>query len=311
MSIQLHRREFLRNSIQASVSGAVAVGAQWPFATLAKQLAPATRSLENVLLDGGSDARLLFVPAPNHDQVVSRHGYTQHLWRARAALYPRRYSRYADLFVNHYLPVTDPLSGMQFGIHDSCAWLRREFEWGRVAIVANTFSAGDLAWSIRSVNDPRAGVASVRHGGWNSTRGQYLAMTRQMSDLFGAKGILSERAMPRPGSVVSFMADSGRQLVANRAGGTQPGGASVSLLIGEPVRGGVYGDLFPEREAMPDGQGRIPLETPGAVIQGLTTNEAILDVALAWANSESKQYPSALASAATVEGGVNLGQLFA
>jgi hypothetical protein len=64
--------------------------------------------------------------------------------------------------------------------------------------------------------------------------------------------------------------------------------------------------MFPEREAMPDGNGRIPLQTSGADVLGQTSTEKILAAACDWVEpgTGSQVFPGA--ALADLESGVNL-----
>ena len=88
---------------------------------------------------------------------------------------------------------------------------------------------------------------------------------------------------PARDNLVFFLAsDFGRQLRANGDNGTDHGRGIYSMLIGTDVVGGLYGEMFPEREADPDGNGRIPLETSGADVLGQTSTERILSEVCDW-----------------------------
>lgn len=72
-----------------------------------------------------------------------------------------------------------------------------------------------------------------------------------------------------------FTTDFGRQLKANGDRGTDHGRGVYTILPGNDVAGGTYGEMFPEREVQPDSNGRRPLETSGADVLGLTSTEKI------------------------------------
>jgi hypothetical protein len=82
--------------------------------------------------------------------------------------------------------------------------------------------------------------------------------------------------------VFFLSSDFGRQLRANGDKGTDHGRGLYAMLIGADVNGGLYGEMFPEREAMPDGNGKVPLQTSGADVLGQTTTKKILSEACDW-----------------------------
>ena len=86
---------------------------------------------------------------------------------------------------------------------------------------------------------------------------------------------------------------------------------SSALLIGTDVVGGLYGEMFPEREANLDGNGKIPLETSGADVLGQTSTERVLSEVCDWmepgAGVGSSVFPGA--SSADIEPGVILSGL--
>ena len=127
-------------------------------------------------------------------------------------------------------------------------------------------------------------VLSMSYGGWDSHDNQAAEITPNIQDVLGASGGLAtvisqlNNDIPSAGSnlVFNLSWDFGRQIAANGANGTDHGRGNHSILIGSPVQGGLYGDLFPEREANPDpadSQGRTPFEIRGRDIDGLTSLE--------------------------------------
>ncbi|NIM71571.1 MAG: DUF1501 domain-containing protein [Xanthomonadales bacterium] len=464
MGADLNRREFLRNALYASLAGGTALGLTWPTRALAACGAVAMpRTLVNLMLYGGIDSRFVFMPSPGHPNT----SYLDKLWAARENLYTTAYPDYASMFGAEYGLVADPLGGPEFGIHNSCGWLRDEFNAGRMAIVANSFCSrnrrhdqsqlnanvgepdydalyydrdgwgGRLveqlgadsttvelsheisvfghgtvigerlkqvvhaqdtrdialpnvnpAWhvadrrnvlirALKSYYEARgselktqtaspfniffqhnrafrefgdaiearlescgplppelAGLdlyshhferqcrnlydiclapdilnlrtVSMRYDGWDTHNNQYQRITRNLQDVFGAAGGLATamqqiEGLPAAGPpareqlVVFVSSDFGRQLRANGDRGTDHGRGIYSILAGHGVNGGVYGDMFPDREALPDGNGRIPLETSGADIQGLTSTERILAAACEWMQpgSAAQVFPGA------------------
>ncbi len=67
--------------------------------------------------------------------------------------------------------------------------------------------------------------------------------------------------------------------------------------MGPAVAGGVYGEMFPERESTAEFEGPIPLETSGADILGQTSTERILKELCEWQSPGST--PSVVVDAST------------
>ena len=62
--------------------------------------------------------------------------------------------------------------------------------------------------------------------------------------------------------------------------------------------------MFPDREAFPDSNGRIPLETSGADIQGLTSTEKVQAALCDWVEpgSGSVVFPNSISADEEVPG---------
>ena len=138
----------------------------------------------------------------------------------------------------------------------------------------------------------------MRYDGWDTHNGQYGRISGNLSALFGATGGLATamseiNLLPASGAPVAdqlmfcFTSDFGRQLRANGDRGTDHGRGIYTILVGTDVNGGVYGEMFPEREANLDGNGRIPLQTSGADIEGRTSTELVLGKVCEWAQPSS------------------------
>ena len=152
-------------------------------------------------------------------------------------------------------------------------------------------------------------VMSMNYGGWDTHDNEYLEIGNNLEDLFGADGgfattlpqIETIPYLNRPAReqlVFYFASDFGRQLVANGSRGTDHGRGTYSLLMGNAVHGGVYGEMFPEMEIYPDTDDQIPLKTPGADIRGQTSTERILACACDWVQpgTSTTVFPGASAS---------------
>ena len=456
----MKRRDFLHTSAAAALLGGVGLGG-FPGRALAQTqtctVTDLSRTVVNLMLQGGADFRFLFMPAPDHPDAA----YLAETWSARRGLYDGDYPDYGALFEAEYLPVTDPLSGLEFGIARSAGWLHSEFQAGNVAVVANAvcsrnrrhdqsilnadagvpdmeilnfdrdgwggrlaeaaddgafvvelgnsisvFSKGTIPggrlrqvihaqdlrdmrlagvnpeaplgsrrnvlaralgswyrgqgdtllsekpadWVYRpflehrealdafgaevdarltacgevpealaslSLNNPgfaqqcrnlydacvlpdvlRQRVMSMSYGGWDTHDNEYAEITANLADVFGAEGgfaatlpLIRElpwRETPADEQLVFTVAsDFGRQLRANGTAGTDHGSGTYTLVFGTPVRGGVYGSLFPGEEARPDGDNRVPLRTEGADIRGRTSTERVFAAVCDWCAPES------------------------
>jgi uncharacterized protein (DUF1501 family) len=477
----MKRRQFLKNSLYASAGAALGAGVTFPFDAWGVEcsLPDMPRTLVNLMFYGGIDSRFVFMPAPNHDEVISSAAYLAKLWAARSIIYDPAYPDYASMFAAEYDAVVDPLSGDSFGIHKSCGWLRTQFEAGRVAVVANSFcsrnrrhdqsqlnaNAGDPAfndlvydrdgWGGRlvgalaasantlelsheisvfgngttpgqrqaqlihakntrdialpevnpawSVTDRRnvltralksyyeargqeshqlpystffqhneafrafgqeikgrledcgplpdelanldlnshhfeqqcrnlfdvclvpdvLGVraVSMRYDGWDTHNVQHDRITGNLSDVFGTNGGLAAAMgqislLDSPSGnaadqlLFCLTSDFGRQLRANGDRGTDHGRGLYTVLIGSHLTGGFYGEMFPEREATEDANGRIPLETSGADILGQTSTERVFAQACEWMQTGTADVVFPNAGSAELEPGVSLNGLF-
>lgn len=158
-------------------------------------------------------------------------------------------------------------------------------------------------------------VMSMSYGGWDTHDNQYRELSENLDDLFGANGGLATVLpqistipyLERPAVdnlVFYFASDFGRQLLANGVAGTDHGSGTYSLLMGNAVRGGLYGEMFPAQEVNPDANNNIPLQTPGADIEGKTSTERILARASDWAQAGTSSFvfPGAATSDIEVPG---------
>ncbi|UXY15390.1 DUF1501 domain-containing protein [Chitiniphilus purpureus] len=157
------------------------------------------------------------------------------------------------------------------------------------------------------VNTP---VLSMEYGGWDTHKLQRDDIEGNFIDLFG-KGrgfdLLWQNldATARRNLVLVIYGEFGRQLAANGDQGTDHGRGNAVLVIGESVKGGMYGTPFPERE--------IPLFARGLNddIQGLTGVEHVFGAVADWVAGGSTGNNVVNRSNALIESGLRLDQLFA
>ena len=165
------------------------------------------------------------------------------------------------------------------------------------------------------------GVVSMSYGGWDTHNNQAAEIGLNLTDLFGSDGGIATAltaietlpATEQPASeqlVFYFASDFGRQIIANGTAGTDHGSGTYSMLMGHAVRGGVYGEMFPGRESRPGSEGLIPLQTPGADIEGLTSTDRILTRAVDWVGNGLGDAVFPNSAQGGLEPGVSLANLF-
>lgn len=191
--------------------------------------------------------------------------------------------------------------------------LRNLHDWkaGRAANLNNN----EFGLQLRNLYDALAcnkllnmGVASLEYGGWDSHEAQADFLKPKLDDLFGANRGLDRLWQVLPGHalhnlVMVIGGEFGRQLVANGGSGTDHGRGTSYLVVGRQVRGGVYGDLFPEEEL-----GRLNNVSPD--IAGKTAFDHIFGSVCDWAQpgSSSAVFPNRNGSRR--EPGIQLESLF-
>ena len=130
----------------------------------------------------------------------------------------------------------------------------------------------NLYYALSATADLDYHTASLAFGNWDSHDIQQAEVEPKYRDLFSSTGALANLYRTLPSSVSGqmvfmFSGEFGRQLRGNGDNGTDHGRGNSVLLVGYPVRGGVYGELFPtdelERfdEASTDINGRTHLES--------------------------------------------------
>lgn len=160
----MKRREFLRNSIYASL--ATSAGISLPLNAMAAcSPVDMPRTFINLMLYGGMDSKFLFMPVPNH---LSDNNYVNKIWAARANLYTGNYPTYEDMFNAEYL--LTGYNGFNFGIYKRCGWLKSEFDAGRVAIIANSFCSKnrrhDQSQLNANIGEPVFNDLQYNRDGW-------------------------------------------------------------------------------------------------------------------------------------------------
>jgi uncharacterized protein (DUF1501 family) len=162
---------------------------------------------------------------------------------------------------------------------------------------ANSLGSNSWEQQIRNLHDAcmaadifGARTLSMSYGGWDTHGSEETRIGRNLEDIFGAeKGL--DKGMQEISTFDSnaseqltfyFASDFGRQIVTNGDNGTDHGTGTYSILAGNDVNGGVYGDMFPVSETLPESSGAIPLERHGADITGLTSTEHILGQVAEW-----------------------------
>lgn len=196
----MKRRDFLKNTMVASLATTAGTGIGFPLSSLAAgcSLENRSRTLVNVMLYGGMDSRFLIMPSPTHHSA----NYLEKIWAARNILYPANYPDYATMFLNEYLPVTDT-NGFEFGIFNRCAWLKTQFEANNVAIVANSFCSTnrrhDQSQLNANVGEPDFNSLHYDRDGWGgrlqerlSTGSNVVELSHEIS-VFGSGSVDGSR----------------------------------------------------------------------------------------------------------------------
>ena len=150
-------------------------------------------------------------------------------------------------------------------------------------------------------------TASLAYGGWDSHRGQVEMIEPKLVDLFGVGKAFDTlyAELPQDAAdrlVIVIAGEFGRQLRANGDGGTDHGVGTSVLVIGNAVRGGVYGDMFPEEEL-----GR--LSDPSPDIRGQTHIDHVFGAVADWVAPGGGSVAFPERSTAILEAAVNLNGL--
>lgn len=173
----------------------------------------------------------------------------------------------------------------------------------------------DLALQMRNLYDALASndlldmrVASLEFPGWDTHKLQRTEMEPNLTQLFGLGGGLhrlfeSLPANARSNLVVVIAGEFGRQLKSNGGGGTDHGDGSTAIIIGDSVRGGVFGTMFPEEEIARVGEDSADIQGVNAIdhVFGAICNRVA-------PGSKAQVFPNG--AGAPVEAGVDFSTLF-
>ncbi|MGI9334259.1 MAG: DUF1501 domain-containing protein [Gammaproteobacteria bacterium] len=161
-------------------------------------------------------------------------------------------------------------------------------------------------------------VASAEYGGWDTHRIERSRFETNIEDVLGTGGGLAtlDAALEwipgaRENLTYIFTTDFGRQIAANGDHGTDHGRGNYTIVMGEAVRGGTYGEMFPESEIV-GGEGQTRYDQLGSDIEGLTAFENVLYEICEWVEpgTGATVAPEAAAGSLPVEPGVDLSTLF-
>ena len=173
----------------------------------------------------------------------------------------------------------------------------------------------DLSLQVRNLYDALAAndilqmrVASLEFNGWDTHDHQKDEIEPNLGMLFGRQGGLAtlHSVLPadaRNNLVYVVGGEFGRQLKANGVG-TDHGRGTVIIMVGEGIRGGVYGTMFPEEEIA-----QYPEDSSD--IEGRNAIDHVFGAVCERVQPGSKSIVFPTAASAPLEAGVNLSRLFA
>ncbi|NNF61700.1 MAG: DUF1501 domain-containing protein, partial [Gammaproteobacteria bacterium] len=123
-------------------------------------------------------------------------------------------------------------------------------------------------------------IASLEYQGFDTHDAQRQELETRLTDIFGSGMAMDAlwQSLPadaRSNTVFAFAGEFGRQIRANGDAGTDHGEGTSIVLVGEPVNGGVYGDMFPQAELS-----RLDQATPQ--IEGLTAIDHVFGRLCDW-----------------------------
>lgn len=159
-------------------------------------------------------------------------------------------------------------------------------------------------------------VGSIEYGGWDSHKNQRDTIEPQFEEIFGAANGLDvlhqSLAADMPGAlskvVFTVAGEFGRQLRSNGDRGTDHGRGNLVLVIGDGVKGGLYGDLFPMEEITTKIDGKNAYEAYNRDIAGKTAFDHVFGAVADWVGESDatgdKVFPGR--ASAPIESGVTL-----
>lgn len=189
--------------------------------------------------------------------------------------------------------------------------LKQLYDWDHGA----RLSRPQFGLQLRNLHDALAcsdlldmRVASLDYGGWDSHEGQANMLEPKFRDLFGRDRGFDRLWNALPGSakdnlVITIQGEFGRQLKDNGGNGTDHGRGNCMLVIGRPVNGGVYGDMFPESELA-----RLDDWSPD--IEGKTDIDHLFGAVCDWVHPGSATTVFPNIAGAKLEPGVDFSTLF-
>jgi len=154
-------------------------------------------------------------------------------------------------------------------------------------------------------------IASMEYGGWDSHKNLVSQIEPKLEDMFGTnKGfdvLISELKKLRSdiydNSAIVIAGEFGRQLLSNGSKGNDHGRGNSMLVIGGNVKGGFYGEAFPDYEIE-------HLNTKNKDIEGKTSIFRVFGEVANWQNPNIANTIFGDLNAQILEEGVDLSKLF-
>ncbi|MFC4161450.1 DUF1501 domain-containing protein [Chitinimonas lacunae] len=207
----------------------------------------------------------------------------------------------AETGANALLPVPDAIRALYTAQAGQPAPPGPRQYWGR-----QMRNLHDLVAVSDILNTP---VVSLEYGGWDTHQNEKNTIESNLRDLFGTNmgfDALYQNLAPAARSNLVFViaGEFGRQLAANGDGGTDHGRGSTFIVIGDSVRGGIYGNMFPESEKALFSRGR------NDDIKGLTGIEHLFGAVADWVARGDTGNLVANRNTSLLEAGVDLKKLF-